>query len=182
MQNRDNSSASEKNASQPQVINLEYRVYKSFTGKYFMGHTPQICLGANSNAWGGLLNPANSGVNLYINTFTVTNSSAIPFQAQLWLNSSPLGNTTASPHLTPANTVLAPLPKPKSLLAYSQYVTATPMNGVSILSRIAGASSTTVGNYYGKIIIPQGGTFIVFLHSPGAQYINTEVAFGWWEE
>ncbi len=182
MQNYENSFTSEKNANQPQVIGLEYRVYKSFTGKYFMGHTPQICLGANSNAWSGLLNPANSGVNLYVNTFAVTNTSALPFQAQLWLNSSPLGNAAVSSHFSPANTAFIPLPKPKSLLAYSQYVPATPMNGVSILSRIAEANSTTVGNYYGKIVIPPGGTFIVFLHSPGTQYIKTEVAFGWWEE
>ena len=32
-----------------EVINLPYRVYQSFKGKYFMGHTPFLTLERNLN-------------------------------------------------------------------------------------------------------------------------------------
>lgn len=164
------------------IVCLEYRVKKSFEGKYFIGQTPILSIGDNINSWGGLINPKDSGVNLYLNTFTVSNSSSTPFHAQLWLNSKPIGKKAISPLVSPANTAKIPLPKPKANLAYAQSVFDTPSDGVNILTRIAEANSTVVGNYYGKIIVPPRGTIIVFLYSPGTQPINAEVALGWWEE
>ena len=164
-----------------EVVSLEYRVKKSFEGKYFIGHTPVLAM-YGYNAWAGLFNPGSSKVNLYINTFTITNYSSAPFPAQLWLNSSPEGKRMTSSFVSPANTAKVPPAKPEAYLLYSQNVTSPPSNGVSILTRISGANSTEVGNYYGKIIIPPGGSFIVFLYSPGAQLANAEVAFGWWED
>ena len=35
--------------------------------------------GQDLNAWGGLINPSDSGVNLFINVYTVTNFSETPF-------------------------------------------------------------------------------------------------------
>lgn len=164
-----------------EVVSLEYRVNKAFEGKYFIGHTPILTLAGAFNSYGGLVNPKNSGVNLYINTFAVTNYSDFPFRSQLWLNSIPVSGM-ASPFVSPSNTAMRQLPKPNAYLSYAQNITGMPLNGVSILSRIAGANSTTVGNYYGKIVIPPGGTFLVFMYSPGTKQINAEVAFGWWEE
>lgn len=164
------------------IVSLEYRVNKSFEGKYFMGHTPSLCLSSHENAWGGLYNPRGSKVNLFVNTFTVSNSSSIPFRAELWLNSNIIVRGQISPYISPANTAKTPLPKSEIAILYAQDIKDIPMNGESIFSRIAEANSTTVGNYYGKIIIPPGGSFIVFLHTPGSQNINAEVAFGYWVE
>lgn len=164
-----------------EVVSLEYRVNKAFEGKYFMGHTPVLTLAGAFNAYGALLNPGKSGVNLYINTFTVTNYSDSPFRSQLWLNSTP-ASPIASPFVSPSNTAISPLPNPNAYLAYAQSISGMPVNGVSIFSRVSEANSTAVGNYYGKIVIPPGGTFLVFMYSPGIKQVNTEVAFGWWEE
>ncbi len=163
-----------------QVVSLEYRVNKSFEGKYFMGHTPVLPLNGNKNAWGGLYNPKGSKVNLFVNTFTVSNYSSTPFTAELWLNSKLIEKGKPSPFLSPANTAKTPLPKSEVSILYNQGVTGNPVTGASIFSRIAEANSTTVGNYYGKIIIPPEGSFIVFLHAPGSESINAEVAFGYW--
>jgi len=165
-----------------EIVSLEYRVYQSFKGRYFIGHTPTLQLTNRSNAWGGLFNPSNSPINLYFNTFTVTNYSSIPFSAKLWLNTSPIGNTMTSCNVSPANTAFCPLPEPESYLLYAQNVNCLPNDGVSIFTRIAEAISTVVGNYYGKIIIPPGGSIITYLQSTDSQLINAEVAFGWWEE
>lgn len=165
-----------------EVVSLEYRVNKSFEGRYFMGHTPQISLSGNRNSWGGLYNPPGSRVNLFVNTFTVSNSSSTPFKSELWLNSDIIRTGRPSQDISPANTAITPLPKSEVYILYSQGVSGLPDNGTSIFSRIAESNSTTVGNYYGKIIIPPGGSFIVFLHSPGSENINAEIAFGFWVE
>ncbi|OAA92887.1 DUF6143 family protein [Clostridium coskatii] len=165
-----------------EVVNLPYRVYESFKGKYFMGHTPFLILERNLNAWGGLMNPEDSEVKLYINTFTVSNTSNTPFRSELWLNSEPLGRTSISPYVSPANTTIYPLPTSDILLGFAQHVKHSPSSGISLFNRIAEANSTVVGNYYGKIVIPPGGSLIVYLHSPGSQHIKTDVALGWWEE
>jgi hypothetical protein len=147
-----------------------------------MGHTPVLIIGDNCNSWAGLMNPPDSGVNLYINTFTVSNSSNIPFQAQLWLNSRHSGKATISTHVSPTNTIIDPLPDPAVVLAFASHVKDKPSNGVSLFTRIAEANSTVVGNYYGKIVIPPGGSFTVYLDSPKEHNIKAELAFGWWEE
>lgn len=165
-----------------QVVNLPYRVYESFKGRYFMGHTPFITMGDHYNGWGGLINPISSGINMYINTFTVSNTSDTPFRAELWLNAKPFSKATVSPHVSPANTAIEPLPTPKAVLVFASHLKECPSSGVSIFERISEANSTVVGNYYGKIIIPPGGSFIVYLHSPNAESIKADIAFGWWEE
>ena len=163
-----------------QVVSLEYRVNKSFEGKYFMGHTPVLTLSGTQNAWGGLYNPKGSKVNLFINTFTVSNYSSTPYQAELWLNSKLIEKGRPSPFLSPANTAKTPLPKSAVHVMYNQGASGKPVNGASIFTRIAEAHSTTVGNYYGKIVIPPEGSFIVFLHAPNSGNIDAEVAFGYW--
>ena len=164
-----------------QVVNLPYRVYQSFCGRNFMGHTPFLTYGENRNAWGGLLNPMDSGINLFINTFTVSNLSEGPVLAELWLNAWPEGDVMKSPFLSPANTAITPLPIPKSIVVYSQNVKDCVAGGANIFGRIIGAHSTEVGNYYGKIIVPPGGSFIVCLHASGLQCAKADIAFGWWE-
>ena len=63
-----------------QVINTANPIYKSMQGKYFIGTTHVLYPGQNINAWGVLINPSGSGVNLYVSTFAVSNYGAIPFK------------------------------------------------------------------------------------------------------
>lgn len=165
-----------------EVVNLEYRVYQSFKGRYFIGHTPVLKLANNSNCWGGLFNPSDSPINLYFNTFTVTNYTSVPFSAKLWLNTSPIGTPMTSYNVTAANTAICPPSEPESYLIYAQNISGTPLDGVSIFTRIAEGNSTVVGNYYGKIVIPPGGSILTYLQTNELEPIDAEIAFGWWEE
>ena len=162
-----------------EVVSLEYRVNKAFEGKYFIGHTPVMTL-HGYNAWGGLLNPHGSGVDLFINTFTVSNYSDTPFRSQLWVNT-PLGRSYVSPYVSPTNTAKMPPRQPNAQLVYQPAEQGTPAGESSLLSRIAPANDTVVGNYYGKIVIPSGGSFIVLLYAPQGE-VSAEVALGWWED
>jgi len=162
-----------------EVVSLEYRVNKAFEGKYFMGHTPMMTL-RGGNAWGGLVNPRGSGVLLFINTFTVSNYSGTPFQAQLWLNASAERGMTSS-YVMVSNAAKTPLREPKAKLLYQPAAGAEPQDGKSLFSRVASPNDTVVGNYYGKIVVPEGGSFLVFLYAPKAE-VSTELGFGWWED
>jgi hypothetical protein len=160
------------------VVSLEYRVHQAFLGRYFMGHTPQLTLPPCGSVWAALYNPPASGMNIFVNTFTVSNFSATPFRAHLWLNAM-AGGGVGSPFVCAANTTIVPQTWPRAVIDYGQ---SAPQGGCSLFTRVAGAHSTEVGNYYGKIVIPPGGTFLVQLLSPSTGTVSAEVAFGWWEE
>lgn len=160
------------------TISLDYAISKAFEGRYFIGHTPILPL--TSTAWGALLNPIDSPVNLYVRVFTVCNYSATPFQAQAWLGAS-LDNAEVSPHVSPSNIAKKPLRDPNVRLLYAAS-SSQPSCGVSLFSRITEPNATILGEYDGEIVVPPGSSFAVYMFSPGAQRINTELAFGWWEE
>lgn len=162
-----------------EVVSLEYRVNKAFEGKYFMGHTPVMTL-RGQNAWGGLVNPRGSGVDLFINTFTVSNYSDMPFRAQLWVNAVP-GRGYNSPYVSPSNTAKMPLREPKAQIVYQPFASSAFSGGSSLFSRVAAANDTVVGNYYGKIVIPEGGSLLVLLYAPEGESF-AEVGLGWWED
>ena len=150
-------------------------MHQAFLGRYFMGYTPQLTLPPRGSVWAALYNPPASGVNMFVN-FTVSNSSPTPFRAYLWFNAAADGGE-ASPYVCATNTAVVPQPEPRTMIVSGQGV---PQGGCSLFSRVAGAHSTEVGNYYGKIIIPPGGTFLVQLVSPNTCAIPAEEAFGWW--
>ncbi len=159
-------------------VSLDYAVSKAFEGRYYIGHTPVLPL--TSTAWGALLNPVDSSMNLYVRVFTVSNYSATAFQSQVWLGAS-LENAEVSPHVSPSNIAKKPLRDPYVRLLYAAS-SSQPSCGVSLLSRIAQPNATVVAEYDGEIVVPPGSSFAVYLFSPGSQRINAELAFGWWEE
>ena len=164
------------------VVSIPNPLSKSIKGKYFVGQTEALVLGQDFNAWGGLINPPNSGVNLFINVYTVTNFSETPFLAQIWFNTTPPGIGVSSDKVSAGNTTISPLPMSKIKLQYVQSVSGFPNGGVNVLDRLVGPKGTLASEDEGKWIIPPGGNFIVFLVSPGVELIKALIAFGWWEE
>jgi len=74
------------------VICIPNTLQKSMEGKYFIGQTETLIIGKGLNAWGGLINPVGSYVNIYNTVVTITNFSETPFLAQFWFNSHPPGS------------------------------------------------------------------------------------------
>ncbi|MFA5383505.1 MAG: DUF6143 family protein [Eubacteriales bacterium] len=167
---------------QKEVVCIPNPLSKSIKGQYFVGQTETLILSQDLNAWGGLINPSDSGVNLFVNVYTVTNFSETPFLAQIWFNTEPPGKGVVSDEVSPGNTTLSPLPVPKIELQYVQSVGGFPTGGVNVLDRLVGPKGTLASEDDGKWIIPPGGNFIVFLESPGAELIKAIIAFGWWQE
>lgn len=165
-----------------EVVSLPVSLEKSIEGKYFVGQSETVIFGGDLNAWGALINPWNSAVNLYVNVFTITNITDLSFSAQIWFNSNPPGAGIKSDKITPANTTLRPLRVPRTELKYQGATNGVPQGGVNGYNREVPPFATVVGEEDGKFIIPPGGSYLIFLPSPGSRLITAKFAFGWWEE
>jgi hypothetical protein len=143
-----------------------------------------LVFGRGTNAWARLYNPPKSGVTLHVNVWTVTDISDSTFRAQFYFNSTPPGTPILSELVTPSNTAIYPLPRPKVKLQYATMVTGEPVGGVKAFVRRAEPETTLVETENGKIIIGEGGNFLIYLSNPETPNILTSgrVAFGWWEE
>ncbi len=167
-----------------QVASMPYSLYQSLQGQYFVGYADEMFLEKDKNAWAALYNPPNSGVNLFVNVWTVTDLKEPPIRMQIWLNSRLPGKYTISNLVTPSNTALIHLPKPKTIMFEASNVTGSPEGGVKAFVRRTQPGETVVAQEDGKFIIPPGGNFAVFLSNAEGVNIPSRmrVAFGWWEE
>ncbi|MGI1659443.1 MAG: DUF6143 family protein [Desulfitobacterium sp.] len=167
-----------------EVVSIPNSLSKSLQGKYFAGQTESLIFSNTTNAWGALINPVGSGVNLFANVYTISNFSDKPFVVQIWFNSNPPGPGTVSTKVSPANTALIPPPVPKVQIQFNQNVNGVPLGGVNVFDRVVPPGTTLVSEEDGKFIFPSGGSWVIFLTSPSSleTTFSAIVAFGWWEE
>lgn len=161
-------------------VSIEYPLYQSKKGLYFIGQTPTIS-SANSQSIAALVNPTNSSVSIYLNSLTVTNTSNLTLTATVFLRAIAPGSA-ASTFVSCTNVSICPSPQPCGQIQYSNTVTTAPAVGVPIFTRVIPGISTTVIDG-GQIIIPPNSSILVYvngLQSTSAD--NVIVAFGWWEE
>ena len=168
----------------PKEVDIPIELYKSLRGEYFIGYADNLKLGNGTSCWARLYNPCNSGVNLHVNVWTVTDISSAPFRAQFWFNATPSGDVSDSDLVTPSNTAICPPPQPKILLQQASYVDQEPTGGIKAFVRRGEPGTTLVESENGKLIFPPGGSFLVFVSLTDAATVSAEgrVAFGWWEE
>ncbi len=167
-----------------QVASMPYSLYQSLQGHYFVGYADEMFLEKDKSSWAALYNPPNSGVNLFVNVWTVTDLKEPPIRMQIWLNSRLPGNYTISNLVTPANTAISPAPLPKVKLFEASNVAGTPEGGIKAFVRRTQPGETIVSEEEGKFIIPPGGNFCIFLSNAEGVDVpaKTRVAYGWWEE
>lgn len=152
-------------------------------GKYFIGQTGELSFGNRRNAWGALINPVASEVNLFFDIFTITNFSVYNYNAEIYLNAAPATKGKVSSTVTPSNQGIYPPPKPKAILLFDDSSTEAPTGGTNIFGRIVPQNSTLVSDSHkGSIIIGPGGTFIILLKSQKPNMIKGTIVMTWWEE
>jgi hypothetical protein len=173
----------EMNKQPIEVVNISNPTLNSRLGRYFIGKTELLNFGGGYYAWGGIVNPINSGVNLYIDIFTITNFSTQNFISEIWLNANPPKKAVASFNVTPTNQAVSPPPIPKAVMTYADYSTEPMTKGVNIFDRIVTQNSTLVSDSHnGSIIIGPGGSFSLILRPPGYQYSTGTIVLTWWED
>ncbi len=168
----------------PKEVSVPLELYTSLQGKYFIGYADNLTFGNGTSAYALLYNPCDSGVRLHVNVWTVTDISQADFRAQFWFNADPPGTPVPSELVTPSNTAICPLPKPRVKLLQASNVTGTPTGGIKAFVRRGMPETTLVENENGKLIFPPGGSFMIFLSNEEGQSTaaSGRLAFGWWEE
>lgn len=166
------------------TVSVPINLAKSLEGKYYVGYADNLAFGLGKSAWARLYNPVNSGVNLFVTVWTVSDVSESPFRAQIWFNAEPPGTPIDSSLVTPANLAYYPLPTPKIKLQYANNVSGEPVGGVKAFVRRGQPETTLVDDEQGKFIFPPSGSFMIFLSNPETPDLSASgrVAFGWWEE
>ncbi|TAH63185.1 MAG: hypothetical protein EWM47_13755 [Anaerolineaceae bacterium] len=172
------------NETQPQkAIVLKDSVYHSFLGEYFIGQTDMISYGGDLQAWGGLFNPPDSRVNMFLNAYTISNFSNQPITVEGWLGAACPGRAVISNHVAAGNQSITPRVRPKVLIKSGIYVTGPPISGTyTFVRRVEPSITLTKHDFQGMYIIPPGNSFTLIFLSPGEVDIKAKVAFGWWEE
>ncbi|MEW8971600.1 DUF6143 family protein [Mesobacillus jeotgali] len=166
-----------------EVVNVTSPALNSRRGKYFIGKTGLLNFGGGYYAWGGIVNPVDSGVNVYIDIFTITNFSNQNFISEIWLNAAPPRNAAISSHVVPTNQAISPSPLPKAVMKYAGHSAEPMTKGVNIFDRIVNQNSTLVSDSHnGSIIIGPGDSFSILLRPPGYPYISGTIVLTWWEE
>lgn len=166
-----------------EVVDITSPTMNSILGRYFIGQTGILNFGNRYNAWGGIINPDNSGVNLYFDIFTITNFSTQDFTTEIWLNVRTPSKAIVSSTVTPSNQSISPPPKPKTVMKYADYLSEPLTKGVNIFGRIVTSNSTLVSDSHkGSIIIGPGGSFSILLKSPRSENITGTIVLTWWEE
>lgn len=167
----------------PEVVDITSPAFNSMQGRYFIGQTGVLNFGNKYSAWGGIVNPSSSGVNLYIDLFTITNFSNQDFTGEIWLNAKTPSKAVPSSTVTPSNQAILPPPKPKAVMKYADYMVEPPTKGVNIFGRIVSQNSTLVSDsHQGSIIIGPGGSFSILLKSSGTKNVTGTIVLTWWEE
>lgn len=166
-----------------EVTVLPENVYHSYLGEYFLGQTDLISFGGGYNGWGGLVNPADSNVNIFLNAYTITNYSNEPLTTEAWISSILPGNGKTSPHFAAGNQTIIPPPMPRTDIKSASFISGKPSRGTNaFVRRVEPLVTLTKHDFQGMFIIPPGSSFSLFFLSPGKSQVHARVAFGWWEE
>ncbi|MCT8977137.1 DUF6143 family protein [Clostridium sp. CX1] len=163
------------------VVNIPISLFESKQGKYFVGQTETLLVGNGANAWAGLVNPRDSGINLYANVFTISNFSNDYLTAEIWLNTDLPEKGRISTKVSPTNTALKPLPRNKVDILFIKSTTMVPEKGINVYKRIVPPNTTLVSEEDGKFIEPPGGNYMLIIKSSSSKLDKVVVAFGWWE-
>jgi hypothetical protein len=166
------------------VISIPQGAYESWLGHRFAGQTGFLTFGYEHYAWGALVNPADSGVDLFIDTFTLSNFTDIPFVGKVWLNTTLTCGAFVSTDVSACDTALRPLPIPKGQILYSSHRNEQTPGGVNPFLRIAEPYSTLVADQDGAYVIPPGGNFAIALRAIDRcnKQLTAKIVFAWWEE
>ncbi len=166
-----------------EVVDITTPALNSMLGRYFIGQTELLDFGNRLDAWGGIVNPIDSGVNLYFDIFTITNFSTQSFVGEIWLNARPPRSAKPSSTVTSSNQAIFPPPKPKAIMLDADNFGEPLIKGVNIFGRIVSPNSTLVSDSHkGSMIIPPGGTFSILLQSQDMQNVQGTIVLTWWEE
>lgn len=182
LQKNDNYGVLRKGIKPQKVVSVPISLFQSRKGRYFVGQTELLCVGEGASAWAALVNPDNSGVNLYANVVTISNFSDEYLTSEVWLNTDLSEGSSVSNKISPTNTALKYLPKNRVDIRFIDSSTIVPKEGINVYQRIVAPNTTLVIEEDGKFIEGPGGNYGVIIRSSSTNISKIIVACGWWEK
>lgn len=178
-----NSEAFEKERQPIEVVELTDAVYQSYLGRYFLGRTNIMMFDEGHYAWGGLVNPPDSRVNMFLNAYTISNFADQPLTAEGWLSGTFHGSVRTSVHAAAGNQAISPPPRPRVKIQSASFVSEPPTGGVyTFVRRVEPEITLTKHDFQGMYIIPPGSSFVLFFLPSAGGEVRVKIAFGWWEK
>lgn len=161
-------------------VSIDYQLYQSGKGKYFIGQTP-VLTGENEHALAILYNPPNSNRNIYVNSITITNISDNNLSSEFYLRSS-CNKGKISNLVSCANTSIYPEPNHMGQIKYLNPAYKPPCDGIPIFSRIVSPNSNLVVDDT-QIILAPNQSISIYIGGFLPIIVNSIVfQFTWWEE
>ena len=154
--------------------------------RYYLGQTEKMRIGVNTHGCGTLANPDDSGVQLYIHEYAVTNFSGKPLEAQIWFGQTKsIVGAKISTQISPGLVQLSACPSAQGKILFSSGTTEPPRLGVAVSTKILPPQATSVFEKSGHWILNPGTAMMVSLHSlADSENFKGEFLFsaGWWEQ
>ncbi|WLR42484.1 DUF6143 family protein [Bacillus carboniphilus] len=162
----------------PPVVTVTNSAFESTKGVLFQGKSPILLPDLVNNAWGGLFNPSDSQLNLFLGLGAISNFSNTVIKVGIFLNSKPPGTVFESPQSAPLK--IGSDNKPFGTILYNQSIQGEPIGGTEIVSLSVGPFSTFSDfSILGRVIVQPGTNILFFLSSE--ESTEASVTFSWWE-
>lgn len=168
----------------PIIAGIPIDLCQSKQRKLFTGEAEGLNFGQGTGAWAVLFNPLDSGVNLYVWAFGVTDVVNTAYRIQIWFNTVFPGEPQLSNSVSATNTAITPIPVSKVKLQYATRVSGDPTGGVKAFVQRGEPGVAIFSIEDGKFIFPPGGSFVIFLSNPETPEIaaSGKISYQWWEE
>jgi len=172
------------NMNLPEIAGIPIDLYRSMQGRFFAGLAEDLQFGNGTSAWASLTNPMDSGVNLFVWAWAITDVLDTAYRVQIWMNAMMPGIPRISLNVAPTNTAYMPLPVPRVRLEYASMAAGDPVGGVKAFVRRGQPGVSIYSVEDGKFICPPGGSFAIFLSDPETPQIRAsgKIFYQWWEE
>jgi len=159
----------------------------SLEKKYFLGQSEDLNFGGLQIAYCSLTNPVESGVNIFLNVWTVTNFLARagagerPFRIEFIFDIEDIENYTISQNIACTNRI-EPCGEEKAIIRYKDElgINVNELGGIRGFTRQTRDYTTIISNEDGKYIVPPSKSLGIVMHDTDEGL--SRVAFGWYEE
>jgi len=153
--------------------------------RYYLGQTEKMPIGEGTPCCGALVNPDDSGVQLHIQEYFITNCSSQPLEAQVWFGrTGAIPGAKTSAQISPGFVRLAGCPPAQGKILFSSAASETPPSSVAVSTQLLPPLTTSVFEKNGHWILDPGTAMMVFLHAADVRENGKNeclFAAAWWE-
>ncbi|WP_312112763.1 DUF6143 family protein [Brevibacillus reuszeri] len=166
----------------PMNVHVPYAMSMASQSKYYMGQTERIVASDNDQGFGALSNPLRSHSLLYVQNWSITNSSAQPLTIHIWFGraESIVGGKT-SQQVTSGFVQPPPCPAAQGQLLFGRSGGDITREGIAVSTRIVPPMTTIEGHANGQWILGPGMALMVY--APQSEEATSFFfSVDWWEQ